>query len=91
MDKFLLFLFIIPSFCIEPPKAKKLPHQIQIHNKTWNDDFFWLNQKDDDWVLNYLNSENNYRDYILNRFKLFKNFYKILKVVIKIKYNYNIY
>ena len=66
MDKFLLFLFIIPSFCIEPPKAKKLPHQIQIHNKTWNDEYYWLNQKDDDWVLNYLNSENEYRDQALS-------------------------
>jgi oligopeptidase B len=50
---------------INPPIAKKLPQNIKIHNQVRNDDYYWMNQKDDDWVLDYLKSENNYRDEIL--------------------------
>ena len=65
MNKFILFLLIIPLFCIEPPIAKKLPHQLEIHSQIRNDDYYWFNQKDDDWVLDYLHAENEYRNLIM--------------------------
>lgn len=69
MKKILLFLFLTKLICNDAPIAKKLPHQLQSHNKTRIDDYYWMNQKGDDWVLNYLNEENEYRDKILSHTK----------------------
>ena len=65
----LLIISINLTLAIQPPIAKELPHQIEIHNKIRNDDFYWMNQKDDDWVLDYLHQENQYRDQILEHTK----------------------
>ena len=62
---FTIFILLNSNFALPPPIAKKLPHEIKMHNETRNDDYFWMNQRDDEWVLEYLHSENNYRDQIL--------------------------
>ena len=69
MKKILLFLFLTKLICNDAPIAKKLPHQLQSHNNTRIDDYYWMNQKGDDWVLNYLNEENEYRDKTLSHTK----------------------
>ena len=66
MNKILLFLFLSILICNEAPIPKKIPHDITIHNKTRNDNYYWMNYKDDEWVLDYLNEENEYRDKILS-------------------------
>ena len=45
---------------LDPPVAKKSPKRLSIHNDTRIDNYFWLNQRDDEDVLNYLNAENAY-------------------------------
>lgn len=62
---FTIIISLALTFSNEPPIAKKLPHQLKIHNQTRNDDYYWFNQKDDDWVLDYLHAENEYRDLVL--------------------------
>ena len=60
-----------------PPKAKKVPFEITTHNDTRVDDYFWMrlsveeksadkpSEKTQD-VLDYLNSENDYKEKVLS-------------------------
>ena len=43
-----------------PPKATKNPKTLSIHNDTRIDDYFWLNDKENPKVIDYLNKENAY-------------------------------
>lgn len=43
-----------------PPKAKKIETKITVHGDTRIDHYFWLNQRDDKDVLDYINAENAY-------------------------------
>lgn len=45
---------------IHPPKAKKHPKQLTIHNDTRVDNYFWLNERENKEVIDYLNAENEY-------------------------------
>ena len=45
---------------IKPPLAKKHPHKITIHNDVRIDDYYWLNDRDNPEVIDYLNAENEY-------------------------------
>ncbi len=47
---------------IIPPKAKKIAKKLNIHNHERVDNYFWMNDRDDQDVLNYLNEENAYND-----------------------------
>lgn len=47
---------------MQSPKAKKIQHNLVKHNHTRNDDYFWLNDRENEDVINYLNAENNYTD-----------------------------
>ncbi|OIQ29105.1 MAG: oligopeptidase B [Bacteroidetes bacterium MedPE-SWsnd-G2] len=42
------------------PKAKKIPKELKIHNDTRIDDYFWLNERENPEVINYLKDENEY-------------------------------
>tara|TARA_S200000501_G_scaffold368766_1_gene407109 strand:+ start:3402 stop:5513 length:2112 start_codon:yes stop_codon:yes gene_type:complete len=76
LKKNIQLLFLTILFSNDPPIAKQIPHQIQIHNQTLIDNYYWMNQKGDDWVLNYLNEENQYRDKVLaNTTQLHKELY----------------
>lgn len=67
----LLLSIMILSSCKEnmkevtPPIAKKIPKELTIHENTRIDNYFWLNQREDQEVINYLEAENEYTDYIL--------------------------
>jgi len=43
-----------------PPVAKKIPHELTIHNDVRVDNYFWLNDRDNPEVIQYLEDENNY-------------------------------
>ncbi|RXR23008.1 S9 family peptidase [Flavobacterium stagni] len=43
-----------------PPRAKKIPHTLEIHNHVRIDDYFWLNDRENPEVIDYLNQENAY-------------------------------
>lgn len=45
---------------VKPPLAKIKPHQLTKHNHTRVDNYFWLNNREDQEVIDYLNAENAY-------------------------------
>jgi oligopeptidase B len=47
---------------MQPPIAKKIPTILQKHNHKRIDNYFWLNQRDNDDVLEYLHKEQSYSD-----------------------------
>ena len=45
---------------INPPKAKKIAKELVIHEDVRIDNYYWLNNREDEEVLSYLNKENKY-------------------------------
>ena len=45
---------------VQPPIAKKIPKKLISHGDVRIDDYFWLNQRDNEMVLDYLHLENAY-------------------------------
>jgi len=43
-----------------PPSAKKIPKTDVLHGDIWQDDYFWLREKDNSEVIAYLREENAY-------------------------------
>ncbi len=55
----------LPAFAVDPsvakpPTAKPVPHKIELHGETLTDDYFWLREKKNKEVIDYLDSENAY-------------------------------
>ncbi len=44
----------------EAPKAKKVEKALTIHDDTRIDNYYWLNEREDQEVIDYLNAENDY-------------------------------
>lgn len=49
----------------EPPRARQVTHETTIHGETLNDPFWWLRNRDDPAVLDYLKAENEYTQEML--------------------------
>ncbi|MDF1864529.1 MAG: S9 family peptidase [Saprospiraceae bacterium] len=47
---------------IEAPTCQKKPHEIITHGDKRIDNYYWLNQREDEEVLSYLKAENEYKD-----------------------------
>ena len=69
MKKYLIIItIIILHSCdmkkneIVEPKAKKIDKVLRMHDHERVDEFYWLNERDNPEVIEYLNEENNYRD-----------------------------
>lgn len=45
-----------------PPRIAKKPKKLVIHNDTRIDDYYWLNERENPEVIEYLNAENSYYD-----------------------------
>jgi oligopeptidase B len=45
---------------VKPPAAEKRPVELTVHGHTRIDDYYWLNQRDNPEVLEYLEAENDY-------------------------------
>ncbi len=45
---------------IKPPKVKKRPHKLVKHGDTRIDDYYWLREKENPEVIQYLKDENEY-------------------------------
>ena len=43
-----------------PPAARKIPKKLEAHDHIRVDNYYWLNQRDDPAVINYLEAENSY-------------------------------
>jgi len=80
-----------------PPVAKKIPKELTIHGDTRVDDYFWLNQREDQDVLDYLNAENEYFEQMTAHTKDFEaSLFEEMKSRIKeddesVPYKYNGY
>jgi oligopeptidase B len=48
-----------------PPVAKKIPKTTTIHGDTLVDDYFWLREKSNPEVINYLKAENDYTEAVM--------------------------
>ncbi|RKE95230.1 S9 family peptidase [Ichthyenterobacterium magnum] len=82
---------------VQPPIAAKLPRELKIHNDVRIDDYFWLNQRENQEVLDYLNAENDYFEQMTSHTKDFENhLFEEMKSRIKeddqsVPYKYNGY
>lgn len=47
------------------PRAKKIPKELTVHGDTRIDNYYWLNNREDQNVVDYLNKENTYREAIM--------------------------
>ena len=47
------------------PKAKEIPYEMTIHGDTRVDKFYWLRDRENPEVIEYLNAENSYREKIM--------------------------
>ena len=66
------------------PKAKIIEKKLEIHNDLRLDNYYWLNQRDNPEVINYLNQENDYTNAVLKSTKkLQKKIFSEMKSRIK--------
>jgi len=57
----------------KPPVAHKEPHQMVMHGDTRIDPYFWMNQRDSEKVLAYLNAENEYTNTVMKSTEKFQD------------------
>ena len=50
---------------IQPPKASRKPHSLEIHNDVRVDHYYWLRDRENQEVIDYLTVENAYTDEML--------------------------
>ena len=79
MKKFLLLMIILLQSCdmkkneIIEPRAEKINKIMTMHNHERIDEFYWLNERGNPKVIDYLNSENNYRNSYMEDYKGLEN------------------
>ena len=74
MTKYYILFITILFSCdmknkLREPIAKKIEKKLSIHGDTRIDEYYWLNQRGDKNVINYLNAENTYRDEYMQDYK----------------------
>ena len=75
MNKIILAIFIVITGCnmkksrLEEPKAEKIKKVLSIHGDDRTDEYYWLSNRGDSKVIDYLNSENQYRDEFMKDYK----------------------
>ncbi len=73
--------------CTNAPKApvaKKVPHEMTIHGDTRVDNYYWLNDRENQEVIQYLNDENAYTDAMMKHTeKLQATLYKEIRGRVK--------
>lgn len=85
------------SKSIIPPKAKIKPRQLKVHNDLRIDNYYWLNDRENPEVIDYLNKENAYCKAMMEHTKDFQtDLFKEMKSRIKeddesVPYKYNGY
>ncbi len=85
------------SHTLSAPVAKKLPKKLKKHNEIRIDDYYWLNDRENPEVIDYLNQENSYYDAMTEHTKDFqKQLFEEMKGRIKeddqsVPYLYNGY
>jgi len=71
---FLLILFVLPSNSMpaekenimqKPPTAKIIPHSLEKHGDIRTDNYYWLNERTNPEVIDYLKAENTYTEEVM--------------------------
>jgi len=65
---------------IQPPKAKRVEKELTAHGDTRIDNYYWLRERENPEVINYLKAENKYTEKMLEHTKKFQD--KIYKEII---------
>ena len=87
----------MPNSNISPPVADEVPYQHKIHDHIRIDPYYWLNQRDNPEVLDYLDRENDYYQKMTAHTQAFQEeLYKEMRARIKeddssVPYFYNGY
>ncbi len=82
---------------VNPPIAKKIPHELEKHGDVRVDNYFWMKDREHPEVIDYLNAENDYCDAQMAHTKVFQNeLFEEMKARIKeddssVPYKYNGY
>ncbi len=82
---------------IEPPKAEKIEKHLEKHGDVRIDNYYWLNQRENEEVIDYLERENDYYDKMTAHTQKFQeNLFEEMKSRIKeddesVPYKYNGY
>lgn len=67
-----------------PPKAKKIPKKLEKHGDVRIDDYYWLRERENPEVIEYLEQENAYNDQMTAHTKQFqKDLFEEMKARIK--------
>ena len=69
---------------IQPPVCEIIPHELSIHNDIRIDNYFWLNDRENQKTIDYLNAENQYtKDNLKKTEELQKQLFTEMKSRIK--------
>ena len=58
---------------IPTPVAAKVPKELTIHEHTRTDNYYWLNERENEDVISYLEAENAYKDEMMDHTKDFQD------------------
>lgn len=58
---------------MKAPIAEIKPHELSIHGHTRVDNYFWLNDRDSSYVIDYLNAENDYTKEVMKDTEAFQD------------------
>jgi len=90
MQKTYIAIFLILNSCtmknikLIEPKAEKIHTSLSTHNDERIDEYYWLKERDNPKVIDYLNAENSYRDkYMKDYQSLEKKLFEEIKSRIK--------
>ena len=61
-----------PDTKIQTPIAEKKPKKLEQHSDVRVDDYFWLNERENSEVINYLTQENKYNDKVTSHSKVYQ-------------------
>ena len=54
---------------LQPPEARKVAENLEIHGDTRTDNYYWLNQRENPEVISHLEAENAYREEVMSHLK----------------------
>ncbi|MDQ1354881.1 MAG: oligopeptidase, partial [Acidobacteriota bacterium] len=75
MKKYLVFTSVLLLFLVgsagsltpPPPAAEKIKKELTCHGQTRIDNYYWLQERENPKVLEYLNAENNYTNAVMKQ------------------------
>lgn len=65
MKTFLREYNIKGGFFLQIPSARKIPHPHVLHGDVREDDYYWLNERENSLVIDYLEEENRYYEKVM--------------------------